>query len=279
MSKLLGAFLFLGAVFGGAFYFGSEQRALAQKDSSLSFQPTLYPTVNRSFAVVIIGRNNGAFVEKTLKSVFSQNYLEFRVFYIDNGSDDGSFDLARDLIRESGQEMRVTMLQNEEPLSLPANLNRVVDTCSDPEIIVVVKGEDWLAHEWVLSRLNQYYANPDLWLSFGQYRQYPDYSLGISQPLAEDQLIRHQPFNASHLQTFYAGLFRQIQTLDLLYSTEFAYMAPMLEMAKAHTAFIPEIFYIENRAAISQEDWDVAAAAEKSVRALKAYAPIDRIPL
>ena len=273
MFKLLGALFFLGVAFCGAYYLGKERQGPPRAEAT--FQPALYPVVNRSFALVVMGRNNGAFVARTLQSIFSQNYLDFRVFYIDNGSNDGSYELARDLIQESGQEMRVTMIRNEEPLGKATNLSRVVDSCADGEIVVVLEGEDWLAHEWVLARLNQYYANPDLWLTYGQSMEYPDYALGVSRPL-EDKFVRHQPFQASHLKTFYAALFRQIQPLDLFFATDFAYMAPMLEMGQGHTAFIPEVLYIENRMAPPRED---TVAAENSVRALKAYAPIERIPL
>ncbi len=279
MLKLLGGLLLLGVVFGGAFYLGKERRHSGIKEAETLFQPTLYPVINRSFAVVIVCHNNGAFVEKTLQSVFSQNYLDFRIFYIDDGSNDGSFELAQDLIYESGQLMRVTMIRNEERLGTVANLSRIIDTCPDSEIMVVMGGEDWLAHEWVLSRLNQYYADPDLWLTFGQYREYPEYSLGFCHPLVQDKPARNQPFTASHLKTFYAGLFRQIQPKDLIFDADLAYMAPMLEMAKGHSMFIPEILYIENRAVPRKEDREVISASEKAVRGLKAYEPIPRIPL
>jgi glycosyltransferase involved in cell wall biosynthesis len=279
MLKFLGGLFLLAVVFGGALYFGREWRPLNTSMAGAPFQPALYPVENRSFAVVIVGRNNGAFVERTLQSVFSQNYLDFRIFYIDDASDDGSFELANDLIYESGQSMRVTTIQNERCVGIPENIARVVEMCPDQEIIVVVGGEDWLAHEWVLARLNQYYANPDLWLTYGQYREYPEYSLGFSRPQAEDKPIRQQPFVASHLKTFYAGLFRHIQESDLSFSGDFAYMAPMLEMAKGHSTFVPEILYIENRSTPTQEDRETVLRSEKTIRGLQAYPPVERIPL
>jgi glycosyltransferase involved in cell wall biosynthesis len=248
-------------------------------DVTVPFQPALHPIGNCSFVVVIVGHNNGAFVEKTLQSVFSQNYLDFRVFYVDDASDDGSFELARDLVYESGQTMRFEMVQNEERLGMPTNIARVVERCSDQEIIVVVSGEDWLAHKWVLSRLNQYYANPDLWLTFGQYRQYPEYTLGLCRPLADDKPVRQQPFIASHVKTFYVALFRRIDPKDLQFSTDFSYMAPMLEMAKGHSTFVSEILYIENRTVVKREEREAASISEKAIRTLEPYHPIERIAL
>ncbi len=274
-SRLL---LFI-ALFAGSFYVGKKWRSLEKQTTISSFQPTLYPVTNRSFAVVILGHNNGAFLEKTLDSVFSQNYLDFRIFYIDDASDDGSFELARDLIQESGQHMRVELLRNETRLGLSLNLSQVAESCSDHEIIVVVDGEDWLAHEWVLSRLNQYYANPDLWLTFGQYRQYPDYALGNSHPLSQTETIRQQPFFASHLKTFCAALFKRIDPDDLRFTADLAFMAPMLEMAQGHSVFIPEILYIENRIAANKEDTETVLHSEKTVRSKEPYSPLERIAL
>ena len=283
LFRILSRLLLLGAVFGGAFYVGkirSPQRSVEM--SRDAFLPTLYPLTNRFFTIVIVGYNNGAYLEKTLRSAFFQNYSDYRIVYIDDASTDGSFDLARDLIYASDQMLRTTLVQNEQRLGVLENLARAVETCQDHEIVVVLGGEDWLAHEWVLQRLNQYYENPDLWMSYGQYREYPQYSLGLSRPMPEpEKPVRQQPFFASHLKTFYASLFKQISIDDftdhgVFYqaAADFAYMLPMLEMAGDHAGFIPDILYIANRAALMKEDRETALRCEKSIRSMAAYEPL-----
>ncbi len=284
MKKVVFFLFLLGAVFVGAFFAARTWDRKSLEPNQLivesRFQPTPFPLENRSFTLVITAVNNGAYIVKTLASVFSQNYENYRVVYIDDASDDGSYDLARDLIYDSGHLGQVTLVHNEKRLGPLVNLLRAVQTCKDSEIIVVLQGEDWLAHEWVLQRLNAYYADPDLWLTFGQYRDFPLYSLGVCHEL-QDLRFRLQPFTASHLKTFYAGLFKQIRESDLIYAGEFfpacaelAYMFPMLEMAKEHFHFIPETLYIRNTQATYKEDREVQMRCEKCIRALDPYLPL-----
>lgn len=257
-----------------------------EKESSSGFSPAPFPVEDRPFVCLIIGRNNGANIEKTLDSVFSQKYDQFRVIYIDDASNDGSYEMARDLIYETGKTHLVTLVKNEEMLGHVANVYRGAQACQDGEIIVLLNGEDRLAHEWVLSRLNQYYADPDLWLTFGQYMEYPAFKKGICRPILSNEWsekgIRKSPFVFSHLKTFYASLFKKIEEQDLIYqgkhislNAEFAYMIPMLEMAKNHYQFIPEVLYlaVQNR----KEDREAIGKIEAAIRDHVAYSPLSAL--
>lgn len=285
MKKIFLFLFILIGVFAGSYLLTQKigeknaEALLASKTES-KFKPTPFALKNHLFTIVIVGSNNGAGVAKTLSSVFTQNYENYRVIYIDDASNDGSYDLARDLIYDSKHLGQVTLVRNEERLGVLANISRAVQACADDEIVVVLQGEDWLAHEWVLQRLNAYYADPDLWLTFGQYRDYPTYQLGICHEL-KDEKLRTQPFAASHLKTFYAGLFKKIRESDFIYQGKYlnacadiAYMIPMLEMAKDHSHCISEVFYICNRSASYKEDRESQMRCEKFVRALDPYPPI-----
>ncbi|MBS0625726.1 MAG: glycosyltransferase family 2 protein [Verrucomicrobia bacterium] len=248
------------------------------------FYPTDYPLENRPFAILVVGYNNGASVEKTLRSIFSQHYDNYRLIYVDDASTDGSFSLARDLIYNSGQIGRTTFVRNEERLGELASWSQAIRRCPDQEIVVLVGGDDWLAHEWVLNRLNEYYADPDLWLTYGQSREFPHYRLGASKPFKlnewKEKGFRGHSFVSSHLKTFYAGLFKQVDDSDLSYQGQFlmaaadvALMIPLLELAEDHFQFIPEILYISNRTAEPREDREFALRCERYVRALTSYSP------
>ena len=204
---------------GGSFAVGrawsEKKQALAaakNQDLDNGFVPAAFPLERRSFVVFIYGYNNGAFVEKTLRSVFSQAYDAYRVIYIDDASADGSFEAASDVIYMSGQMLRVSAVRNETRLGQLANLVHAVEACREDEIVIVLNGEDWLAHEWVLSSLNQYYADPDLWLTYGQYCEFPSYKTGGARNYRKSEWdgLREAPFAAGHLKTFYAGLFRKV---------------------------------------------------------------------
>lgn len=281
MKKFVGRLLALGIVFLAAFYLGGlRKESAAAKAPTLLFAPSAYPKVNHPFVVLIVGSNNGAWLQKTLQSAFYQNYPNFRIIYIDDASDDGSFDLAKDLIQESSLIDQIMLLRNETKLGLAPNLARAIASCSPQEIVVVLGGEDWLAHEWVLSRLNQYYANPDLWMTYGQAKEYPSYTLGQAKIADANVDPRRQPFFAGPLHSFYADLFQRINPEHLAYpaAVQQAYMLPMLEMAGAHATFIPEILYIANKMG-TKEQLELSQMCEKSIRSLGAYASIVKRPL
>lgn len=292
MKKIVLAVFFLIAIYAGAFAFGKWSRMQSysspkEKDEFLGshFQPTRYPLENRPFVLFVVGCNNGASVEKTLKSIFSQRYENYRLIYIDDGSTDGSFEHARDLIYESGQIGRTTLIRNTETLGELATLARAAQNCPDSEIFVWIGGDDWLAHEWVLSRLNEYYADPDLWMTYGQYREFPHFRIGHCRPIKQadwkEKGFRLHPFVTSHLKTFYAGLLKKVQEADFAYqgiflpaAAELAVMIPLLELAQEHFQYIPETLSIVNRQIPPREDRELTLRCERYIRALSSYTPL-----
>ncbi len=292
MKQIALTFIFFGVVFVAAFQLGQSGRgrtfsSVGRVSSTLDhgFRATDYPLQQRSFVVVVIGRDNGAFVEKTLRSIFSQTYPHYRLVYVDDGSSDGSFSLVKDLVEASGMGERVSLIRQEEPIGQLAHLCSLISKAADDEIVVWVEGQDWLAHEWVLSRLNSYYADPDLWMTYGQYREFPDYRLGSCSAFQYEEWkkkgFRGHAFVASHLKTFYAGLFKCIDPADFTYQgaflsagAEWAVMTPLLELARDHFQFIPEILYIANKQKPQSEDPELLMKAQRYIRSLASYDPL-----
>jgi len=267
----------LGLVFALCFYAGKHYNSVQTHSARLAvleqgaFRPSPYPLMNRSFVLVLTGRNHGAQVEKTLRSIISQRYDQYRVVYIDDASDDGSFDIVQDFVREHGDSGKFVLAKNEKPLGVLGNIFRAVQECQDSEIVVLLEENGWLAHEWVLSRLNQYYAHSDLWLTYGQYRQYPGYQMGKTKLV--DGNVRDTEHEAFHLTTFYASLFKQIHPSDLVdqgtyFDDEFAYMFPMLEMSEGHSTFVPDVLYV------TSGNTEKTARAEQIIRSKTPYRPL-----
>jgi cellulose synthase/poly-beta-1,6-N-acetylglucosamine synthase-like glycosyltransferase len=278
MKKFVSFLFILALVFAAAFYAGQARKpSTISLSKSHSFQPAPYPLVSHPFVLVIIGQNNGAWLEKTLSSALCQNYAPFRIVYIDDGSTDGSFALAEEL---AGESELVTLVRNDESCGVLQSLASAVVSCGPQDIVVVLDGTDWLAHEWVLSRLNQYYANPNLWMTYGGSREYPSYLAGKTDEADPKLGLRSQPFFAGHLHSFYAGLFQQIAPEHLLYTAavQQAYMFPMLEMAGSHVASIPDALYIVNTLA-PKENLAAAGFAEKSIRQIAPYTALSKRPI
>lgn len=213
--------------------------------------------VDRSFVIVIPSYNNSACYQKNLDSVLTQKYKKFRAIYIDDASTDGTGALVKAYLKEKGQERRVTFIQNKNRVGALANKYKGAWLCDPKEIMVDLDGDDWLAHENVLARLNQVYADPDVWVTYGQFVYYPCETPGwaaqVPKEVIERNEFRDYSWVTTALRTFYAGLFQKIKREDLLLNGEFfpmsgdlAFMFPIVEMAGHHSRFIPEVLYVYN---------------------------------
>lgn len=213
---------------------------------------------DRKFVIIIPSYKNEKWVEKNISSALNQNYLYYRVIFIDDCSPDKTFEVARDVVKKLNSQIKTTLIKNSARKGALCNLYNAIHSCADDEIIVTLDGDDWLAHDNVLSFLNSVYKNGDVWMTYGQYKNWPDGGKGlckqIPKHIIDSNAYRAHEWCSSHLRTFYAWLFKSIKLEDFRYQDqEFMSMAwdmtmcfPMLEMSKNHHKFISDILYIYN---------------------------------
>lgn len=209
------------------------------------------------FVIVIPSYKNVKWCDKNIQSVINQNYQNYRVIYTDDDSPDGTFDKVSSIVNASDKAHKFKLIKNEVRLGALHNLYNMITSCDDDEIILTLDGDDWLSNENVLNTLNAYYSKEDIWMSYGQYQNYPDKGIGIARQIPDNIIqtksYRKHAWCSSHLRTFYAWLFKKIKLEDLKYEGNFMAMTwdmtmmfPMLEMSGSHSKFIPDILYIYN---------------------------------
>lgn len=212
---------------------------------------------NKSFVIITASYKNADWYKRNLDSLFHQNYHNYRIIYVDDASPDGTGQLVQDYIHECGQEQKVTLIRNKERLGAVANIYNAAHMCKPDEIILIVDGDDWLAHDNVLNRLNEIYQDPNVWATYGQFMWFPFELEGFAYQTSADVIannnFRGAAWNITHLRTYYAAIYQQIKKEDLLYEGSFypmtgdlAVMYPIMEMCGSHTAFVPDIIYIYN---------------------------------
>ncbi len=211
---------------------------------------------NKQFVIVIPSFNNEKYCEKNILSALEQNYFNYRIIFIDDCSKDNTFELVSNIVNNHRNKDKCLLIKNEKNLGALNNLYNAINSCSDNEIIVTLDGDDWLFHENVLSKLNNYYSE-DIWCTYGQYITYPDNTQGVCSQIQPEvikkSLYRKSKWSSSHLRTFYAKLFKLINIEDLKTNNNFysmawdlAIMFPILEMSGNHSKFIDEILYVYN---------------------------------
>jgi glycosyltransferase involved in cell wall biosynthesis len=215
------------------------------------------PTDQKPIVVVIPSFNNKEWYQRNLDSVLSQNYQNFRVIYIDDASPDGTGALVKAYVKEKKEQHRVTVIKNPKRLGSLANIYKGIWMCAPNEIIANLDGDDWFPHENVLTKLNEVYSDPEVWITYGQFVYYPSGAPGWAAQVAPDVIaangFRDEQWSTTALRTFYAGLFQKIHIDDLLHEGQFfpmagdlAYMWPILEMGSTHSRFIPDVLYVYN---------------------------------
>jgi glycosyltransferase involved in cell wall biosynthesis len=208
------------------------------------------------FVVIIPSYNNKDWYKKNLNSVIKQKYDNYRILYTDDCSPDGTGQLVEDFIKEKNIN-NIILIKNTSRLRAMNNIYNMVHSCDDEEIIVVLDGDDWLAHDLVLNRLDEEYNKSKIWMTYGQFKEYPSESVGCSRSIPQfvkdNGSYRKYRWCSSHLRTFYTWLFKKIKKEDLQYNGEFfsmsndlAIMFPMLEMAGNNQSFISDILYVYN---------------------------------
>lgn len=230
--------------------------------ASLFVCPLYAPNLHEqtSFAIVTGSYNNSQWCERNLTLLFEQDYNNWHLFYIDDYSQDDTFDKVESLIRKYNKADKVTLIRNKKRYGHMYNQYTVINKIDPQSVVVIYDGDDWFAHTHVLHRLNEEYTSGDVWLTYGQFWYWSKNRLGICRKLPEatikNNLFREHPiWVTSHIRTFYAALFQRIKLEDLLYNGDFmpmsvdvATMFPMLEMAGEHIRFIEDVLYVYNDA-------------------------------
>ncbi len=247
----------------------------------------------KPFVVVIPSHNNQEWYQQNLDSIFNQKYSNYRVIYIADAPTDGTDQLVQEYIAQNHQENRSTFLRNKEQRGVLACMCQAIFSCSKNEIIVDLEGCDWLAHEEVLSRLNSVYADSNVWMTYGQFKYYPSFSQGFAAPIPEEIIdtndLRNLTGCVTHVRTFYAALFQEIDKADFLHEGHFfseagdlAYLIPMLEMSGTHSRFIPDVLYIFNYtfpASAHRAGGSLEVEMDQKIRGKNKYFPLPELPL
>lgn len=211
----------------------------------------------KHFVFVSASYNNEQWCERSLASVFKQQYPYWSMIYINDCSTDRTGELVEQIVARDHMQHKVKIIHNAERMGHCYNQYRAIHSCADDQVIVILDGDDWLAHDRVLQVLNNAYQ-ADVWITYGQFKHAKSGRIGFCREIPQD-VLQHNGIRSykywitSHMRTFYSGLYKKIKIDDLMFEGKFlpvavdhATMFAMLEMAGPHYKYISEILYIYN---------------------------------
>ncbi|MFC3159601.1 Glycosyltransferase involved in cell wall bisynthesis [Chryseobacterium arachidis] len=91
-------------------------------------------------SVLIITMNHEKFIEQACRSVISQTYNNIEIIFLDNKSDDKTFELGKAALTKSN--IPFTAIENTERFGVAKNLNILVSHASG-DYISILSGDDW----------------------------------------------------------------------------------------------------------------------------------------
>lgn len=228
------------------------------------------PPTEPEFVIVVPSYNNGCnnnnLCLKNLTSIVSQTYPKFSVIYVDDCSSDDTASLVDTFVSQNHLENKVKVVHNTERKGALRNMYETIQAIDPYKIVVLVDGDDMLAHDGVLNYLAQVYMDKNIWITYGSLKTFTQGHFKHYPHTPSEIIFRPYPPSARNLathsfawyqamwihpKTFYAKLFQCIKKKDLLYKGEFypvssdiAIMRRMLEMAcPNHFKPIQEILY------------------------------------
>lgn len=218
-------------------------------------------SVEHPFVILIYASNPGDNAALSLRSALEQHYEKFRVIYMDDHSEDRSYEKAKHFIENSDHDHHVQLIREDIKKGRARNLYYAIHGCEDQEIVILLDAKDSLAHEYVLNWLNRAYCEDHIWMTYGGSCLFPSFKFLGGRKDIPDRVYRHHSFR-SHalsrsfiyrpLQSFYAGLFKQIRLEDFtkdnkfLNAWEYACMIPLAELAGKHVRFVTDVLYFRH---------------------------------
>lgn len=235
-----------------------------------------------------------SYAQWSLLSALNQEYPEehYRIIVINDNSTDLTQKILEDTIEQHPKKSLVTLINNKKHKgALRNHYHANHKLIRDDEIVINLDGDDALAHENVLSFYNDIYSEPTrpIWMTYGQYQELSTGNIGFCKPMPQ-RIVSANKFRsytdtASHPRTYYSWLYKKIKKEDLQYKGAFFEMCadmatsiPMMEMARNHFLFIPEILYLYNDINPindHKKDKSLQKAIDKYVRNLPRYQPLD----
>src|SRR5215831_15554560 len=115
----------------------------------------------KKITIIIPSYNNRQWYERNLSSVVAQDYRNFRIIYVDDCSSDRTGELVEQFIADCNAGSLIQLIRNPVHVGAMQNLYNTIPSCDDDEIVILLDGDDWFAHNGVLRKVNEVYVNSD----------------------------------------------------------------------------------------------------------------------
>jgi glycosyltransferase involved in cell wall biosynthesis len=156
-------------------------------------------------------------ISKTLFSMLSQSYTNWRAVFIDDVSDDNTSQIIEDISKSLNLGDKVKVIRREEKHGETKNTLKEIENIEDSEIVCRLDGGDWLTENDTLAYLDSIYRQYSPGVLWTNHRwAYTPRNISGPLNLNEGQTVYQHPWVSSHLKTFRASNLKRVPKSNFL---------------------------------------------------------------
>lgn len=214
--------------------------------------------MHNKFVFVIPYFNAASDISKTIHSMMSQSYGDWRAILIDDMSSDDGPNLVSQICESSVHRDKFTLVKNTEKHGEVRNTLKSIESIEDDEIVCRLDGGDWLTENDLLWMLNQVYSDPSCAVAWTAHRWgYTPQNISGPIKLTPGQTVYQHPWVSSHLKTFRCKQLKKVPYQNFLspegdhimIACDQAIFLPMMHLSlleKKQLNFLPTVAYHYN---------------------------------
>lgn len=228
-----------------------------------------------AMCVIIPSFNNINYYVKNLSSLMNQNYTNWRAVYIDDVSQDGTYDAVKKYIDDNDLWERITLMRQSQHNAQCCGRYMGYYSADDDEIVCNMDGDDWMydredSHKYnALLYVSRSYRK-GMFSSYGCFYkssgpQWLETKTLYTPEVVANKQYRTTKFLCKHMRTGYAGLYKNISIDDLMgidgrflhMCTDVAVQYAVCEMAgdKHENVLVPTYVYNQDNSVVYNNSW------------------------
>ena len=199
-------------------------------------------------------------IEKTIYSMVSQSYQDWRAILINDVSTDGCEDLVKETCNSLPTKIKskFTLINNAEKHGEVKNTLKSIQHIEDDEIVCRLDGGDWLTENDLLHVFNQVYKDSSVAVAWSAHRwAFTSQNISGQLSLQHGQTVYQHPWVSSHLKTFRCSHLKKVPDVNfrdsdgdyIMIACDQAVFLPMMQMAHEEgrkLQFVPIVGYHYN---------------------------------
>ena len=209
-----------------------------------------YLNSNPKFVYIVPSYNNKDWYKRNIDSMISQKNTNWHMIYIDDCSDDGTFDLVKKYLSDKGMLEKCTLIRQDKQYGQAYNRYLAYHLCNDEDVCILLDGDDWLIDDTVLDYLEDFMKREDVDMTYGFFKyfvngktkdtkKHSDYSKEciLNKKYRDIVAPKNKNWKAVHLRVMKAKYLKNISPFDFL--------DPNLNMIRCSTDWVESLSCLE----------------------------------